>query len=217
MFFYLKMSVLGAALFMVLSLSACGTADRPVLVVPAEETASEETAGRGSASDDSETEDDTGRNTAAEAAAEETSVTVHICGAVSAPGVYVLPAGSRVLAAVEAAGGLTAEADERLINEARLLTDGEQIVVPAAGEALPDFSGTAGPKPGTAADGRIDINSAGEALLETLPGIGAVKAAEIVADREVNGPFASTEDIRRVDGIGESLYERIKDKITTGQ
>ena len=139
---------------------------------------------------------------------------VDICGAVTKPGVYELAEGSRVMDAVAAAEGLLPEADRRRINQARYLTDGEKIIVFAVGEeaALNDGEETDRLTPG---DGTgININTAGTTELQSLKGIGEAKAQAIVEDREKNGAFRSAEDIMRVTGIGEGLFDRIREDIT---
>ncbi len=133
---------------------------------------------------------------------------VHAVGAVKQPGVYELPVGSRVRDLVEAAGGFSAEADlERMINLARPLYDGEQVAFPVAGE-----------KPESAAvpdqPGRVNINHATAEELTTLPGIGPARAAQIIRHREEHGFFTDIIEIMDVSGIGEGIFNQIKDQIT---
>ena len=138
------------------------------------------------------------------------TVFVYVCGAVCRPGVYELPSGSRVYEAVAAAGGMTEEADERSLNQAELLADGQQITVCTREEAasLPVPSGSGG-----AADGRINLNTATREQLMTLPGIGEVRADAILAYREQNGRFDSVEEIQQVEGIKGKVFEKIRDQI----
>ncbi len=150
---------------------------------------------------------------------------VHVDGAVVRPGVVEVPTGSRVADAVEAAGGVTEEADTRLVNLARLLVDGELVVVPVPGEVVP---GAAGPPaapgaagtPGAAGAGApgpatlLDLNAADTAALDALPGIGPVLAQRIVDHREQVGPFASVDDLDAVSGIGPSVMESLRDLVT---
>ncbi len=157
---------------------------------------------------------------AAPAKAAPGRICVYICGAVREAGVYELPEGARVYEAVEAAGGLREDANEIALNMALLLKDGQQVIIPRVGESLPGGaeaeppgSGMAGASPGS----RININTAGLEELMLLNGIGQARAAEIIAYRENNGFFRSTEDIMKVNGIKESIYEKIRDMITTGQ
>jgi len=150
---------------------------------------------------------------------------VHITGAVQQPGVYTLPKGSRVGDAIEAAGGLSPDANEQTLNLAAFIQDGERIHVPAK-ESLPTssqsgqpsdsvFGGNDGSSAGTISI-LVDINTAGQVELESLPGIGPVTAEKIIAFRETNGPFISIEDIQNVPGIGPVTFEKIKDLITIG-
>lgn len=151
-----------------------------------------------------------------------TEVVVHVVGAVAAPGVQRLPTGSRVIDAVEAAGGAAADADLARVNLAAVLTDGQQVVVLRPGEAPPVAAGagTAVPGPGAAegdgaGDGAlIDVNRASASELEELPGVGPVTAEAIVAHREQNGPFTSVEDLLDVRGIGEAKLEQLRDRAT---
>jgi competence protein ComEA len=110
--------------------------------------------------------------------------------------------------AVAAAGGFTEVADAAGLNLARLVSDGEQIVVPAVGETPP------GAVPGLAGDGRVNLNTADLAALDTLPGVGPATAAKIVAWREQHGRFASVEDLLDVSGIGEAKFEGLRDLVT---
>ena len=172
---------------------------------------------------------------------ESVTICVHVCGAVKAPGVYELAAGSRVFEAVRAAGGFTGEADESYVNQAQRLTDGAKLVIPTVEQvrdAAGDGSGGAGgigivqesgaeqaegfgvsavssseDNAESAADGKINTNTASEEQLCEIPGIGAARAAAIVAYREQSGGFASTEDIMNVSGIKEGTYAKIKDRI----
>lgn len=130
---------------------------------------------------------------------------VHVSGAVVVPGLYVLPAGSRVADAVAAAGGFTDTADTTSVNLARVLDDGEQLVV---GEQGGDPA-----QPGVSADGRININSASATELEELPRIGPALAQRIVEWREENGRFAQVEDLLLVPGIGEKMLEQLRDLV----
>jgi competence protein ComEA len=132
---------------------------------------------------------------------------VHILGQVVNPGLYALPEGARAVDAVAAAGGFTAEADAAGINLARFVSDGEQIVVPAIGEVPVGSSGLGG-------DGRVNLNTADAAALDTLPGIGPATAAKIIAWRDRNGRFASVDDLLDVGGIGPAKLDAIRDLVT---
>ncbi len=137
-------------------------------------------------------------------------IEVHIAGAVAGPGVYLLEEGARVYQAMEKAGGALGEADLERINLAQPLYDGQQVIVPRKlQEGWP--AGEAGPLP---QDGKININMADQSLLETLPGIGSVKAQSIVKYRQENGYFSSIEDLAKVNGIGKKTLENISDLIS---
>lgn len=141
-------------------------------------------------------------------------VVIHVSGAVAKPAVYTLPAGSRAHTAVEAAGGALATANLSAINLARVLTDGEQLHIAAMGETAAPTGATGAPAAsGQASGGTVNINAASQAELETLPGIGPVKAQAIIAHRTQHGPFARIEDIQNVTGIGEKTFESLKSLI----
>lgn len=139
-----------------------------------------------------------------------TLVTVDVDGAVAQPNVIQLPEGSRVQDAIEACGGLAADADVSGINRASLLQDGQKIYVPKAGE-VSQVPGAAGD---VATGGTlVNINIATVEELDGLPGVGEATAQAIVDDREANGAFASIEDLMRVSGIGEKKFEKLRDLI----
>ncbi|CAM2857174.1 helix-hairpin-helix domain-containing protein [Actinomyces slackii] len=149
-------------------------------------------------------------------------VVVHVAGAVQAPGVVRLPHGSRVIEAIEAAGGASADADTDQLNLARILSDGEQVRVPRIGETLPEQPAGGDPAgPGATAGasaqqagGRININTATASQLEELPGIGPALAKRIVEHREAHGPFGAVEDLTDVPGIGQAKMEALKEEAT---
>lgn len=133
-------------------------------------------------------------------------ITVHLVGAVVNPGIYQLPIGSRVYELIDLGGGFSDEADQDLLNQARPLLDGEQIYIHKIGEA---------PKPlGSGASNTVNINRATASELTALPGIGDVRANQIVAHREKHGYFTSIDQIMDVSGIGESTFNNIADQIT---
>lgn len=135
-------------------------------------------------------------------------VVVDVVGAVARPGVVRLPAGSRVIDALLAAGGMTGDADLFAVNKAALLRDGMRIYVPRPGEQPPSGS------LGSPSETRIDINRASEAELVSLPGIGPTTAAKIVRSRE-SKPFARTEELQTRGLVTARVYADIKDQITT--
>ncbi|MCV7225502.1 ComEA family DNA-binding protein [Mycolicibacterium komossense] len=156
-------------------------------------------------------------------------VVVSVVGLVATPGLVTLAPGARVADAVSAAGGVLGGADTIGLNMARHLADGEQVVVglaptpgePAAlgssvtaGEVGDPASGGAAPSTDTTALGRpIDLNSATVEQLDTLPGVGPVTAAAIVAWREANGSFTSVEQLGDVDGIGPARLAKLRDLV----
>lgn len=154
---------------------------------------------------------------AAEASAAALAV-VHVVGAVMRPGVYELPAGSRVRDAVAAAGGMLGSAAPDAINQARLVADGEQLRVPTQEEASAGIAlgGAAAGAVGGDAGGKVNINTADAAALDTLPGVGPATAKKIVDDRAANGPFRTVEDLMRISGIGPKRLEQLRDLVTTG-
>ena len=133
---------------------------------------------------------------------------VYVTGAVVNPGqVFTLPPDSRVEAAVLAAGGFSDAADGARINLARALRDGDHIHVPSVGEA-------AAPAESSAAVSQVRVNSATQAELETLPGVGPVTAKRIIEYRETQGRFASLADLDAVKGIGPASLEKLRGKVS---
>ena len=147
------------------------------------------------------------------------TVVVHIVGEVASPGVVELRAGSRVDDAISAAGGATARADLAALNLARVVIDGEQVVVPAPGDDLaPQSAAQLGGRTaaaagavgsGGSASGTVDLNGADAAALDALPGIGPVLAGRIVGWREANRRFTSIDQLGEVDGIGPTLLAKL--------
>lgn len=157
-------------------------------------------------------------------------IQVYVHGAVESPGVYELLPGARIADAVEAAGGPGPEADLAEINMALRIVDEGYYYVPTMGETPPsasregsrsdpvvDFS-TGLPRPGTGNSGQglINLNTATNEELATLPGIGQVRAQSIVDHREQHGPFANTEAITDVHGIGQGIYQQVRELVTVG-
>lgn len=146
-------------------------------------------------------------------------VVVHVVGAVAHPGVYSLPAGSRLAQAVEAAGGLTTEADAAAINLADYARDGQQVYVPIQGASPPPsptsdsqaITRSSGAVAG--ADGLVNLNTATLAELDALPGIGPVYAQRILDYRQAHGPFTNPAQVMDVKGIGPATYARLQDLI----
>lgn len=197
-------------------------------------------AGNGTGSDSgkhtSDADIDNGSEAVSDKEMQQAMIYVDVCGAVANPGVFQLAAGSRVFQAIEAAGGYLPEAAQTCVNRAGVLTDGQQLyiltqeemerqgldpaeIVKASDGQMNGSAGT-GQNTGMTAqvqqDNRININTADEAQLTTLTGIGATRAQAIIAYREENGPFAAIEDIMNVQGIKEGTFAKIKDEIVVG-
>ena len=154
-----------------------------------------------------------------EDAAANLPVVVEVRGEVEAPGVFALSPGARLQDAIAAAGGLSREADLSTVNLARRLRDGELVVIlalPAPGSTPTILTAGAGD---AAEDSRarININTATANELESLPGVGEVTAARIVAYREQNGPFRSVDDLIHVQGISDRTIDEFRDLVTTSQ
>ncbi|MFC2569904.1 MAG: SLBB domain-containing protein [Schaalia sp.] len=132
-------------------------------------------------------------------------VVVYVSGAVASPGVLTLPASSRVIDAITAAGGATPEADLESINLARILVDGEQIRVAVVGDSPPASS-----EAGTAAGACVRLATATETELQTLPGIGPALAQRIISYRSTHPRLSTVEELDDVPGIGPSLIEKIR-------
>ncbi|WP_250897447.1 ComEA family DNA-binding protein, partial [Curtobacterium flaccumfaciens] len=162
-------------------------------------------------------------------------VVVHVLGAVRRSGVVELPASSRVGDALERAGGATDDADLDRLNLARVLTDGERLYVPRVGQqevpealgpeadgaaAAPTAAAGAGAGSGGGAAGTggeesavVDLNTADQAVLETLPGIGPGLAGRIIAWRDEHGRFTAVEDLLDVSGIGDVRFAELRDRV----
>lgn len=146
--------------------------------------------------------------------ASKTMIYVYVCGAVVQPGVYEVCEGSRVYEVVALAGGLTEEADDTCINMARVIADGEQIIILTQEEAL-EMQNTSSAVPGKTSQ-LVNINTASIHELIQLSGIGESRAQAIISYREEKGAFQSIDQIKKVSGIKDGLYEKIKDYITVG-
>lgn len=147
-------------------------------------------------------------------------ITVHITGEVNYSGVVILKAGDRVVDAIEAAGGETAEADLNKLNLAYILNDGEKIYIPNKNQTSENEEYiTSGIGEGTTntnngATSKININSATAEELTQLPGVGEATANKIISYRQENGKFQDIEDLKNVPGIGNSKFENIKELIS---
>lgn len=204
-----------------LTMGLCGCAEKHDAAEELEEFTLEGESDVGKNSSNSKTESEKGSQggTDAEEGLPET-LYVHVCGAVNAPGVYELRTDARIYEALEAAGGMTEDAAADWINQAEALSDGERIYVPTQEEAeesaqsvsgqWADSNGNAG---GSVSD-KININTAAKEELMTLSGIGASKAESILKYRQEHGNFQSIEDLKKIEGIKDGVFNKIKDDIT---
>ena len=145
---------------------------------------------------------------------QETVIFVDIKGEVRNPGVYQMKVGDRVKDALEAAGGLTAEADSKKVNLAKRLEDQMVIVVPKVGEEAEEIPAGETRKEATK-EGKVNINTATVEELKTLKGVGEKKAEAIIEYRKKNGSFQTKEDLMKVRGIGKKLFESFEERIVT--
>ena len=230
-----------ACLLAALFLAAAGCSSTTSVFPSAEgsdEEPAESGAGREDASGDAgqpgDSGDETEESTAGDAGqpgdsgdgtvTENTVIYVDVTGAVKAPGVYTLPAGSRVFEAIALAGGAREDASLENLNQAGILQDGQQIRVYTEEEAaqmaqqgslpsLPGAETAAGQKESQEAS-KVNINTAGKEELMTLTGIGETRAEAILAYRQETGGFQAPEDLMQVEGIKEKTFEKLKDQIT---
>lgn len=230
-----------ACLLAALFLAAAGCSNTTSVFPSAEgseEEPAESGAGREDASGDAgqpgDSGDETEESTAGDAGqpgdsgdgtvTENTVIYVDVTGAVKAPGVYTLPAGSRVFEAIALAGGAREDASLENLNQAGILQDGQQIRVYTEEEAaqmaqqgslpsLPGAEAAAGQEEGQEAS-KVNINTAGKDELMTLTGIGETRAEAILAYRQETGGFQAPEDLMQVEGIKEKTFEKLKDQIT---
>lgn len=203
---------IGGCLVCVTVLLLCGCADESDLeITSAQEVMSQEVVSQESMSQEPEV--------SAGVQEQETPqiLYVQVTGAVRSPGVYELPVGARVFEAVQKAGGMTDEAAAQSLNQAEELSDGQMIVLHTTEEwekmQEGNFAESVACSSEQSGDGRININTATLEQLCTISGIGQSRAQSIITYREQNGAFGSIEEIMKVSGIKEGLYEKIKDKI----
>jgi len=153
---------------------------------------------------------DSGRSRARGA---EGGLYVHVAGAVRRPGLYRVPEGSRVAAALERAGGPTRKAEVAAVNLAAPVEDGQQVVVPARGAAAPGATPSVGGTGAAAPGAQLSLATATVDQLDALDGIGPTLAERILAFRDKNGGFRSIEQLREVEGIGEKRFEALKEAL----
>ena len=222
-------------IFVILCMLMCvcqGCSDEEVMEIISEEADKEENADDSIEEDSGALADNTEKTENIETN-DSQSFVVYVSGYVNNPGVYELSAGSRVIDAIDAAGGYSKEAYENYLNLASLIADGQMIYVPSEEEVESgsiergvasgaDGSGVGGATGGngggnggnsSGSGALVNINQASKEELMTLPGIGESKADKIIAYREANGRFNSPEGIMEISGIKDGLYNKIKDKI----
>lgn len=150
-------------------------------------------------------------------------IVIHVSGSVKTEGIVKLEEGSRIIDAIEASGGLLEDADLTNVNLAYVLEDGQKLYIPSINDETIENSISTGngdniisgssSSSSSSSGGKVNINTATQQELQTLPGIGAATALKIIEYRESNGKFSSVEDIKNVNGIGDAKYEGIKDYI----
>lgn len=147
-------------------------------------------------------------STAEEAAKEKGQIVVDVGGAVKNPKVVELTEGCRIEDAIEAAGGLTEDADLSNVNRAAFIEDGEKIYIPEKGGEAMAGMGSEG-----SFDDKVNLNTATSEELQTLNGVGPATAEKILNYRQENGSFRSIEDLKNISGIGDKTFEKLKDHI----
>lgn len=219
---YISKMFMGCLMLTVLLLCGCAGKNDLVIETSEPESVTDEATEDGAdlAAADAETP---GAEEARTDTAQPAVIYVQVTGAVRAPGVYELPAGSRVFEAVQRAGGMTGDAASESLNQALEVSDGQMIVLytTAEWELMKEDAGVSGAQNAAAEnvpesepdDGRVNINTAGLEELCTISGIGESRAQSIITYREQNGAFGSVEEIMNVSGIKDGLFQKIKDKI----
>ncbi len=193
-----KIVLAGVCLGGALLLAACGK--KEVTMIGVAESAAIE--------NDAESTEEEKQVIASDQQASLRYIQVYVCGAVIRPGVYTMQEGSRVETALVAAGGFSEEASRASVNLAGWLEDGQMIYFPTVEEIKAQEAEALAEEMGI-----VNINTADVKNLCTLPGIGESKAADIISFREKNGPYKKPEDIMKVPGIKENLYQKIREKI----
>lgn len=164
---------------------------------------------------EAELTEENNENTSSEMEEGGDTISVYICGAVNTPGVYEFEVKDRVTHAIEKAGGFARDADTQFWNLAQLLSDGEKIYVPTIDQVKSGYiSGDNSSEQGVASDGKININTATKEQLMTLTGVGEAKALSIISYRESNGNYTAIEDVMKISGIKDAVFNTIKDYIT---
>ena len=149
-----------------------------------------------------------------EESAEQDLITVDVKGAVKSPGIYDLPVGSRVHDVVQKAGGLTEQADSKLLNLAQKISDEALVYVPTKGEEAASQQAASGTTPSTSKEKKVNLNKASLEELKQVKGLGGKRAQDIIDHREANGKFKSVDELKKVSGIGAKTIEKLKDYVT---
>ena len=216
----------GIACFLIILFCGCG-ADPDLILQNGNSVQEETVSGSSREAQENSAEQETSESENGEAVLKEsgqetagedqggTVICAYICGAVCAPGVYELETDSRVFQLVELAGGLTEDADEKSVNLAEAVTDGQMIWIPTLEESRSGQTASAAGSTGSGSETeKVNINTASAEELSALNGSGATKVVAIVAYREAHGSFRQIDDIMQVDGIGEGTFDKIRDNIT---
>jgi comEA protein len=145
---------------------------------------------------------------------EQDQITVDVKGAVKSPGIYDLPAGSRVHDAVQKAGGLTEQADSKSLNLAQKVSDEALVYVPSKGEEVASQQTASGTPPSSSKEKKVNLNKASLEELKQVKGLGGKRAQDIIDHREANGKFKSVDELKKVSGIGAKTIEKLKDYVT---
>lgn len=143
------------------------------------------------------------------------TVFVHLCGEVKNPQVYEIGAGSRIIDVVQQAGGFTKQAAKDAVNLAQKVEDGQKIYIPSKQE-IKEGSSSLPEQKGEEQDSLVNINTATKEELMTLTGIGEAKANSIIAYRETNGSFQKIEDLKKIEGIKDGVFEKVRSLIKIG-
>lgn len=201
-------------LVMCAALCGCGSGADLELKSLEDRAAPEESASLGEA--ELPREETEAKEAEAEPEPEPVPIKVFVCGAVANEGVYELPEGSRVYDAVLAAGGFAEDADETYVNQADFVSDAQKLYIPTKSEADEMKEAAKAPEESASGEsgGLININTADESALTTLPGIGQARARSIIDYRQQNGPFEKPEDLMKVSGIGQAGFDKLKTYIT---
>ena len=214
------------AVVLMLMLSGCSPKGDTIVLKPVDEASAGTTTGLTNIPETEKTTETISSDNSGSVYTQTATIYVYVCGEVKQEGVYELPAGSRVFDAIDAAGGFGSEADTSYVNQAALIADGIRIRIPEKAETGQQNDQTQEPvisvgitpedeqNTDSAQNGLININTADEAGLCDIPGIGSGRAKDIIKYRTEHGTFKSVEEIMQVTGIKEKLFAKIKDAIT---